>query len=142
MEQVIVMAGIALIMTIGVYGLVAGIVKLDDLGLYLSNRAAAAARAVGRGIVSAAPYLMKGLSIVGTVAMFMVGGGILTHGLPFIHHTIEHIAEASGGIPGVGAIIQPLGATLLNVVFGIVAGAVVLGVVEAAGALKRKLMSR
>ncbi|WP_106476405.1 DUF808 domain-containing protein [Phytohalomonas tamaricis] len=140
-QQIIVMATIAILMTIGVYGLVAGIVKLDDLGLYLSNKTAAAARAIGNGIVSAAPYLMKSLSIIGTVAMFMVGGGILTHGVPFLHHSVESFAEISGDIPGVGVVIQPLSSTLFNVIFGVVAGAVVLGVVKAVSALKQKMVS-
>ena len=73
--QLTVLAGIAIIMTIGVYGLVAGIVKLDDAGLYLSRRAGRVSRAVGAAILKVAPYLMKGLSIAGTAAMFLVGGG-------------------------------------------------------------------
>ncbi len=85
-QQVIVLCGIAVVMTLGVYGIVAGIVRLDDLGLYLSRKSSALARSLGGGIVRAAPYLMKTPSIVGTVAMFMVGGGILTHGLPPVHH--------------------------------------------------------
>lgn len=80
-------------MTLGVYGIVAGIVRLDDLGLYLSRKSSALARSLGGGIVRAAPYLMKTLSIVGTVAMFMVGGGILTHGLPPVHHLFEDWAS-------------------------------------------------
>ncbi len=85
--QVVVLIGIALIMTVGVYGLVAGIVKLDDAGLHLAARPADAAfgrmqRALGTQIVRSAPYLMKGLAIAGTAAMFLVGGGILTHGVP------------------------------------------------------------
>lgn len=79
MTQVAVMVGIALAMTVGVYGLVAGIVKLDDLGLWLSRKASRAAQAVGRGIVAAAPWLMKGLSVAGTAAMFLVGGLSLIH---------------------------------------------------------------
>ena len=79
-EQVVVLAGIAIIMTIGVYGVVAGIVKLDDAGLALSKSANGAAQRIGRAILAVAPWLMKSLSVVGTAAMFMVGGGILTHG--------------------------------------------------------------
>jgi predicted DNA repair protein MutK len=82
LTQVAVLAGIALVMTIGVYGLVAGIVKLDDAGLYLSRQSSAAARKLGAGIVVAAPWLMKGLSVAGTAAMFLVGGGIIVHGVP------------------------------------------------------------
>jgi predicted DNA repair protein MutK len=86
--QVSVLVGIALLMTVGVYGFVAGIVKLDDLGLWLSRRPGAMAQALGRGIVGAAPWLMKALSVAGTVAMFLVGGGILVHGVPALHHAI------------------------------------------------------
>jgi uncharacterized protein len=96
--QVLVLVGMALAMTVGVYGFVAAIVKLDDAGLWLSQRASAAVRALGRGILAAAPWLMKGLSVAGTVAMFLVGGGILVHGVPWLHHIIEDWAKASGGV--------------------------------------------
>uniref|UniRef100_UPI002FE06ED8 DUF808 domain-containing protein n=1 Tax=Noviherbaspirillum sp. TaxID=1926288 RepID=UPI002FE06ED8 len=97
-QQVTVLAGIGLIMTVGVYGLVAGIVKLDDGGLYLTMKKgeggwSALQRRIGRGILVAAPYLMKSLSILGTAAMFMVGGGILTHGISVAHEFIEHVAH-------------------------------------------------
>src|SRR6185503_1483925 len=88
MTQVVVLSGIAILMTIGVYGLVAGIVKLDDAGLYLSKRAGAA-RAFGDFILALAPWLMKGLSVAGTAAMFLVGGGILVHGIPPLHRLLE-----------------------------------------------------
>ena len=126
LTQVTVLTGIAVIMTIGVYGIVAGIVKLDDLGLYLSLRPgnfAHVRRAVGRGILLTAPYLMKFLSIAGTAAMFLVGGGILTHGLPIVHHWIEAFSE------GLGAPLSSVAPTLLNGVAGIVAGALVLALV-------------
>ncbi len=98
--QIMVLSGVAFIMTVGVYGLVAGIVKLDDGGLYLSRRTGTDAlarllRALGRGILRAAPILMKGLSIAGTVAMFLVGGGILTHGIPALHHWILHLERGA-----------------------------------------------
>jgi uncharacterized protein len=96
--QVLVLVGMAVAITVGVYGVVAGIVKLDDAGLWLSQRASAAARALGRGILAAAPWLMKGLSVAGTVAMFLVGGGILVHGVPPLNHAIEQWAQASGGV--------------------------------------------
>jgi predicted DNA repair protein MutK len=96
-NQVAVLGGIALLMTVGVYGFVAGIVKLDDAGLYLSRQASAAARAVGRGILVAAPWLMRALSVLGTAAMFLVGGGILTHGIGPLHHAIEAASAAVGG---------------------------------------------
>lgn len=130
LQQVIVVSGIALVMTAGVYGLVAGIVKLDDLGIYLTAKSSSFAQTVGNGIVTAAPYLMKSLSFIGTAAMFMVGGGILTHGLPLIEHAIEDLTEAAGEIPAAGAILQPLGPTLLNMLVGLIAGAVILGVIE------------
>jgi len=126
-QQVTVVAGIALLMTVGVYGLVAAIVKMDDAGLYLSQRGGAAVRALGRVLLSAAPKLMKLLGVVGTVAMFMVGGGILTHGLPFAHDLIHHAAEAAG--PLLGAIVP----SLLDVVTGVIAGAVALVGVGIAG---------
>jgi predicted DNA repair protein MutK len=119
-----VLVAIAAIMTIGVYGFVALIVKLDDLGLHLSRRDSAAARALGVGIVRSAPWLMKGLSIVGTAAMFMVGGGILVHGIPPLHHLVEHAAAATGPLAW-------LVGTLLEALAGVVAGGLVLAVVSA-----------
>lgn len=117
--QVAVLVGIAAIMTVGVYGLVAGIVKLDDLGFYLVRKASATAQAIGRGILRAAPYMMKALSVIGTAAMFLVGGGILTHGIPAAHEPIHHLAEAAGSM----GVAVP---TLVNGVVGILAGALVL----------------
>ncbi|WP_263147046.1 DUF808 domain-containing protein [Pseudomonas sp. RIT-PI-AD] len=136
MTQVVVMTGIAAIMTVGVYGLVAGIVKLDDLGLYLSQRAAASAQRLGRGILRAAPYLMKTLSVVGTAAMFMVGGGILAHGIAPLHHGIEALAGQAAGIAGIGGLLAALTPTLLNALFGIAAGALVLAGVSLVGRLR------
>ena len=100
-RQVLVLSIIAVAMTVGVYGLVAGIVKLDDLGLYLSQKRSQATAWLGKRIVGAAPYLMKTLSVVGTAAMFMVGGAILTHGIPPVHAAVEQAAVAVGG-GGVG----------------------------------------
>ena len=90
------LAAIAVVMTVGVYGLVAGIVKLDDFGLHLSRRAGAAARAAGDAILRAAPWLMKGLSVAGTAAMFLVGGGILVHGIAPLDHAHRALAERRG----------------------------------------------
>jgi uncharacterized protein len=130
--QVGVLAGIAILMTIGVYGLVAGIVKLDDLGLYLSRKAHAVARSTGAAILRTAPWLMKGLSVAGTAAMFLVGGGILVHGVAPLHHAIEHFA----GTMGAGfEILLPM---LLNALVGVVAGALVLGGVSLAQRLGRR----
>ncbi|WP_295926280.1 DUF808 domain-containing protein [uncultured Xanthomonas sp.] len=120
LQQLAVLVAIALAMTAGVYGLVAGIVKLDDLGLYLSRKGAAAA-AIGRGILWLAPWLMRTLSVAGTAAMFLVGGGILVHSIGPLHHALQGIAP-SGGL---GSLVLALG----NAVVGIVAGAVVLAVV-------------
>ena len=129
LTQLTVLAGIAVVMTIGVYGLVAGIVKLDDLGLYLSRRQGAAA-AVGRGILWAAPWLMKSLSVLGTAAMFLVGGGILTHGIAALHHAIEALAKSAGGL---GELLLP---TLLDGLVGMVAGALALAGVTLIGRLR------
>ncbi|MDO8267587.1 MAG: DUF808 domain-containing protein [Moraxellaceae bacterium] len=131
MKQVTVLSGIALIMTVGVYGFVAGIVKLDDGGLYLSRQTGDGffrkfQVALGRGILRAAPWMMKSLSVIGTAAMFMVGGGILTHGTPGAHDVIHHAAVAVG--PVAGAVLP----TLIDATTGIIAGALVLGVVMAA----------
>jgi len=129
--QVVVLAGIAVLMTIGVYGLVAGIVKLDDGGLYLSRRAgdgfARMQRSLGRGILRVAPYLMKTLSVVGTAAMFLVGGGILVHGLPGAHEVVEAVTQAAGTFPAIGGALAPLAPLLTSVLAGIVAGGLVLG---------------
>ncbi len=91
--QLGVLTAIAAIMTVGVYGLVAGIVKLDDAGLALARKTSAAARAIGNGILAFAPWLMRFLSIAGTAAMFLVGGGIVSHGIPALHHVNEALIE-------------------------------------------------
>lgn len=137
-RQVGVLSAISLIMTIGVYGLVAGIVKLDDLGLYLTQQLNAFSRKIGAAILKAAPLLMKTLSILGTAAMFLVGGGILTHGIPWLHHQIEHMGEplkAMGGIVGGLSVIVP---PLINGVCGLIAGAIALGIVMAFKKLRGK----
>ena len=125
-QQVAVLVSIALLMTVGVYGLVAGIVKLDDLGLWLSGKASAVAQAVGRGLLAAAPRLMKFLSVAGMAAMFLVGGGILVHGIPALHHGIEAMGAAAGAWP-LGGVWSALTTNLLNAVVGLMAGALVLG---------------
>ncbi len=102
-QQVLVMVGIALAMTVGVYGLVAGIVKLDDAGLWLTRRASAAARWLGAGMVRAAPALMRALSVAGTAAMFLVGGGIVVHGWPMLNHAVERAGQAMAAALGAGA---------------------------------------
>jgi predicted DNA repair protein MutK len=126
-QRIAVLAGIALIMTVGVYGLVAGIVKLDDAGLHLHQSAggdgpARLRRALGAAILRAAPWLMKGLSVAGTAAMFLVGGGILAHGVPALHHAVEAITPAAGLLSAV----VPL---LADAVVGVAAGAFVLAAI-------------
>jgi predicted DNA repair protein MutK len=136
--QVAVLSGIGLIMTVGVYGVVAGIVKMDDLGLHLLTRSGALARTIGRGLLLAAPRLMKALTVIGTAAMFMVGGGILTHGLP-LHHFIAHAAELAGGIPAVGGVLRAVTPLLLDVLVGIVGGSLTLLGVKAVSAARAAL---
>ena len=126
------LSAIALLMTVGVYGLVAGIVKLDDAGLLLSRRPGAGAfarlqRGLGYGLLRGAPYLMKGLSIAGTAAMFLVGGSIIAHGIPAIGHGLENLTQRIGGLGG------GLLGLLLEAAVGIVVGIVVVAVVTAAG---------
>lgn len=123
--QVTVLSTIALVMTVGVYGLVAGIVKLDDGGLYLTQRVGTGAlaglqRSLGRAILWVAPWLMKTLSVAGTIAMFLVGGGILTHGITPLNHAIEALAAKAGGFM---ASVVPV---LMDTVVGIIAGALVM----------------
>ena len=130
--QLGVLSAVAVVMTVGVYGLVVGIVKIDDAGLALSRSTNAALAAVGRGLLAFAPWLMKGLSVAGTAAMFLVGGGILVHGLPFLHHAVEAAESAVGAgahlwLPLVG-----------DAVVGVVAG----GLVLAAVVLVQKLRGR
>lgn len=132
MQQVIVLSGIALVMTVGVYGLVAGIVKLDDLGLWMAQKPGQLVRDIGNGLLRTAPYMMKSLSVIGTAAMFMVGGGILTHGVPAVHHWIEGVSQSVGGISW----LMP---TLLNAVAGVIAGAVVLALVSVVSKLWRAM---
>ena len=131
-----VLSAIALVMTVGVYGLVAAIVKLDDLGLYLnrgedSGGFARLRRAFGGGILRSAPLLMRVLSVVGTAAMFLVGGGILVHGIPPLHHVAERLAAGSG-------LVSALGPGLAGALVGFVAGGVAVAAVKAGGRLFRK----
>ncbi|KAA6172619.1 DUF808 domain-containing protein [Pseudomonas brenneri] len=135
MQQVIVLSGIALVMTVGVYGLVAGIVKLDDLGLWMAQKPGQLVRDIGNGLLRTAPYMMKSLSVIGTAAMFMVGGGILTHGVPAVHHWIESVSQSIGGITW----LMP---TLLNAIAGVIAGAVVLALVSVVSKLWRSLKAK
>ncbi len=124
--QVGVLVGIAALMTVGVYGLVAGIVKLDDAGLRLSRMGSSMAATFGRGILRAAPWLMKFLSVAGTAAMFLVGGGILTHGFHAVSEWISDAAVGAAALPGAGTVLGALLPTLANALVGIVAGGLVV----------------
>ncbi len=125
-KQVAVLSTIAIGMTIGVYGLVAGIVKLDDAGVHLSQKAGAGARALGRALLATAPRLMKLLSVLGTAAMFLVGGGILSHAIPALHHIAELATAAGAAVPGVGGALAAIAPILVDGLIGILAGIVVL----------------
>ena len=139
--QVLVLSGIALAMTVGVYGLVAAIVKLDDGGLALSQRPGSSAwtnmqRSIGRGVLVAAPWLMKFLSVAGTAAMFLVGGGILTHGFGFLRHAVDVATQWVSEVNGIGAVLGALAPLAIDALVGIVAGALVLLAVLAVKHLK------
>ena len=123
--QIAVLTSIALVMTVGVYGLVAGIVKLDDAGLHLTQKHTAGGfkHRFGLGILWFAPYMMKSLSIVGTAAMFLVGGGILTHGFPIIQRWVESVTAGQNGF------LSTIMSLSTDALTGIVAGALVLGTV-------------
>ena len=131
-QQVAVLVAIAIAMTVGVYGLVAGIVKLDDAGLYLSRKANGAAQALGKLLLALAPKLMKFLSVVGTAAMFMVGGGIVAHALPALHHFSEGVAHAVEGVPAIGGVLAAIAPTVVDALIGVLIGAAVLLVVTVA----------
>jgi predicted DNA repair protein MutK len=138
-QQATVVSVIALVMTVGVYGLVALIVKLDDAGLYLSRRGARGARLAGAVLLAGAPLLMKTLAVVGTVAMFMVGGGILVHGLPGAHHLVELATRAAASVAIIGAALAVVAPLLIDALAGLLAGALALLVV---GAVQRILRRR
>ncbi len=133
--QITVISGIALLMTVGVYGLVAGIVKLDDAGLHLSLKRGRGVvpgfqRWLGARLLAFAPWLMKALAVVGTAAMFMVGGGILAHGFHPVTVVIDQVAIYSETFAAAGPYIAAVIPTLLQALFGILAGALALGVVS------------
>lgn len=117
--QIGALSAIAVLMTVGVYGLVAGIVKLDDAGLYLNARASGAVRGAGRFLLWLAPKLMRFLSVAGTAAMFLVGGGILTHNVPLLHHAVEAAGQA---VPALAWLLP----SLLNALFGVLLGLAVV----------------
>ena len=126
--QIAVLTAIAALVTIGVYGLVAGIVKLDDAGLHLLDQPGRAKQAFGRLILRLAPKLMKTLSVLGTAAMFLVGGGILVHGIPPVAEALHYLEEAVHGAGGVGGLLEILVAMVFNGLVGMLAGAILVGV--------------
>lgn len=141
-QQALVLCIIALAMTVGVYGLVAAIVKMDDAGLYLNNLQGdgkALLRSVGRLLLTAAPKLMKTLSVVGTAAMFLVGGGILLHGLPGGHDLLHAAAHSLSPVPGIGPVLAWFSEPLVNGVTGVLVGILALLLVNAVSILWHKL---
>ncbi|HET9340473.1 MAG TPA: DUF808 domain-containing protein [Casimicrobiaceae bacterium] len=140
--RVAVMVGIAVLMTIGVYGIVAAIVKLDDAGRWLCRREGEGAwerfqRGVGSAILTVAPWLMKALTVAGTAAMFLVGGGILAHGVPPLLDAIEALADLAGGTPAAGAALHVVVPWLAQMIAGVVAGGLLFGAMALAQRLRR-----
>ena len=129
LEKSLVLSIIAIAITVGVYGLVAGIVKMDDLGLYLMKQTGNAKQKIGGFLLSAAPKLMKFLSIAGTLAMFLVGGGILVHGIDFLHHEVEDLALLTG-------VFEDITTMLLNALVGLIVGVIVVAFVSLIGKLR------
>ncbi|WP_442910518.1 DUF808 family protein [Kluyvera sp. Awk 3] len=132
LNQVLILSGIALLVTVGVYGIVGVIVKLDDMGYWLAEKRSVLAQGLGKGLLVVAPWLMKTLSVVGTLAMFLVGGGIVVHGVAPLHHAIEGFAQQQSAWL---AMALP---TLANLVLGFIIGAVVLAAVNLIDRLRKK----
>lgn len=135
MSQTLVISGVAIAITVGVYGIVAAIVKMDDVGLHLLQNApeggkGAPQRMVGQGLLSFAPRLMKILTVVGTAAMFLVGGSILLHGLPQAHHLVESTVHTASGIASIGNVLGWITPVLIDAIAGIIAGGIVMGGIE------------
>jgi len=120
LNQVLILAGVAIVVTIGVYGIVAMIVKIDDLGFWLKEKSSTVAQAIGGVLLALAPWLMKALTLIGTIAMFLVGGGIVVHGITPLHHAIT---EYSSGFNGFVSALLSNGA---NLVIGFIIGSIVL----------------
>ncbi len=134
--QIAVLVSISLIMTVGVYGLVGGIVKLDDVGLALSKIIGSSSwqkllRSCGSMLLWLSPALLKTLSILGTIAMFAVGGGIIVHGFDWIAEPFHHVAESAAAFTHAGKPIEFLVTTLLNTLAGLVCGTGALIIVTA-----------
>lgn len=135
-QQVAVLVGIAVLMTVGVYGLVGGIVKIDDLGLWLGRKPYPAAQVLGQFLLALAPWLMKFLAVAGTAAMFLVGGGIVVHGIAPLHHAVEGTAQALAQ-GSLGWLWQVLASNGLNALAGVLVGAIVLGAVQLVQRLRK-----
>jgi predicted DNA repair protein MutK len=133
--QLGVLVAMSALMTVGVYGLVAAIVKLDDLGLALAKRGGGGAK-LGRALLWGAPYLMKALSIAGTAAMFLVGGGIVVHGAPPVEALFATWTAAAAGVPGVGGLLGFVTGMALPGLAGMVVGAVLVGLLSVAKRLR------
>ncbi|WP_168421911.1 DUF808 domain-containing protein [Erwinia amylovora] len=131
LNQVIILSGVAILVTVGVYGIVAAIVKIDDLGLWLKQKNAPPAQAVGRLLLAAAPWLMRTLTVVGTLAMFLVGGGIIIHGLPQLHHLIAAFSAEMHGL--MAAVFN----NLANLILGLIVGSIVLWVANLIGKMRQ-----
>jgi len=134
--QLAVLSGIGVLMTVGVYGLVAAIVKMDDAGAWLLERGGQLSMALGRALLLTAPRLMKALTVIGTAAMFMVGGGILMHGLPGSHDVLHHLDDVLRAVAGIGGLLAAVVPTLLDMLLGVVAGALALAAVKLFGRLR------
>lgn len=142
-QQITVVSAIALIMTVGVYGLVAGIVKMDDAGLHLMLKQGTSVwrqiqRKVGQKLLAFAPILMRLLSVLGTAAMFLVGGSIISHGIPALHHLSEHLTHSLATLPTVGSALSMLGSIIVDGLIGLAVGAICVLVFE----LGKKLMPK
>jgi predicted DNA repair protein MutK len=139
--QITVLSLMSFLFTVGVYGFVALIVKIDDLGLYLLRKSVSGSfdkiqRLSGRALLRFAPILMKTLTIVGTAAMFLVGGGIIAHGLPFLHHFVEHSVDVISVFPTFGSIVGSLTGIALNGAIGVLSGLLVVLVFSVVKKLK------
>ncbi|AAZ18125.1 conserved hypothetical protein [Psychrobacter arcticus 273-4] len=131
LERSLVLSILAISITVGIYGLVAGIVKIDDVGLHMMEKEGAFIQKVGKVLLSAAPKLMKFLSIAGTLAMFLVGGGILVHGINFLYHGVEDIAHLTG-------IFASFTTALLNGVIGFIIGAAIVAILTVVNKMRNK----
>lgn len=129
LQKSLVLSVIAIVITAGIYGLVAGIVKIDDLGLHLMQKSGKMSQKIGQILFTAAPKLMKFLSIAGTIAMFLVGGGILVHGIGFLHHGVQDLAYLTG-------MFESVTTMLLNGAVGLIIGAIAVGIFTIIGKLR------